>query len=183
MPGTQQPQFDGENAVSGYTLFHGKDGKSYYLKGENLADADITQRVQKLRSAQPPDTGTDIADLQRRTLQQARNYGGKPLNNAVSEQNFVDSMGQIPGTHPSDPSDIPAVRAVQGVKEIGRGNVSKGAHQVIGAVGDAATPTLPLIFPMAPAATALGLAGSAAGGYLGKNAAPIFGATPDQADL
>jgi hypothetical protein len=47
-------KFDGQNPVPGYTLFHGKDGKSYYLKGENLADADITQRVQKLRGTSAP---------------------------------------------------------------------------------------------------------------------------------
>jgi len=47
--GDTQPQFDGQTPVSGYTLFQGKDGKSYYLKGENLSDDDITQRVATLR--------------------------------------------------------------------------------------------------------------------------------------
>jgi hypothetical protein len=44
-----QAQFDGKNPVSGYTLFQGKDGKSYYLKGEGLSDSDVMQRVAKLR--------------------------------------------------------------------------------------------------------------------------------------
>jgi hypothetical protein len=48
MPDTQQ-QFDGQNPVSGYTLFHGKDGQNFYLKGENLADDEIKSRVAKLR--------------------------------------------------------------------------------------------------------------------------------------
>jgi hypothetical protein len=49
--GDTQAQFEGQTPVSGYTLFQGKDGKSYYLKGENLSDDDITQRVATLRGA------------------------------------------------------------------------------------------------------------------------------------
>jgi len=52
--GDTQTQFDGQTPVSGYTLFHGKDGKSYYLKGENLADSDIAQRVATLRGDSQP---------------------------------------------------------------------------------------------------------------------------------
>jgi hypothetical protein len=50
MPATQE-QFDGKNAVAGFTLFHGKDGLSYYLKGENLSDADVSQKVAAARAA------------------------------------------------------------------------------------------------------------------------------------
>src|SRR3954469_20050008 len=55
MPEPQQ-QFDGQSSVPGYTLFQGKDGQNFYLKGENLADDDIRQRVSTLRDkagAQP----------------------------------------------------------------------------------------------------------------------------------
>ena len=60
MPDTQQ-QFDGQNTVPGYTLFHGKDGQNFYLKGENLGDDEIKTRVAKLRgqsaSTQTPTPG------------------------------------------------------------------------------------------------------------------------------
>lgn len=59
MPNGQQAQFDGQNPVAGYTLFHGKDGKSYYLKGENLSDDEVTSRVQKIRGG---NQGTPIQD-------------------------------------------------------------------------------------------------------------------------
>lgn len=50
-----EPQFDGQNPVTGYTLFQGKDGKSFYLKGEGLSDEDVTSRVAKLRGATAED--------------------------------------------------------------------------------------------------------------------------------
>lgn len=75
----QQAQFDGVNPVSGYTLFHGKDGKSYYLKGDNLSDDEVTARVKTLRSQQagPPLTEQEAATgaranaLARQNLQEA----------------------------------------------------------------------------------------------------------------
>jgi hypothetical protein len=47
-----QPQFDGQNAVAGYTLIHRKDGSSLYLKGENLSSDDVAQRLGA--ASQPP---------------------------------------------------------------------------------------------------------------------------------
>jgi hypothetical protein len=44
------PQFDGQNAVAGYTLIHRKDGSSLYLKGENLSSDDVAQKL----GAAPP---------------------------------------------------------------------------------------------------------------------------------
>jgi len=44
------PQFDGQNAVAGYTLIHRKDGSSLYLKGDNLSSDDVAQRL----GAAPP---------------------------------------------------------------------------------------------------------------------------------
>jgi hypothetical protein len=52
----EQQQFDGQSSVPGYTLFQGKDGQNFYLKGEGLGDDEIKQRVSTLRSkagAQP----------------------------------------------------------------------------------------------------------------------------------
>ena len=43
--GDTQAQFDGQNAVAGYTLIHRKDGSSLYLKGENLSSDDVAQRL------------------------------------------------------------------------------------------------------------------------------------------
>jgi hypothetical protein len=54
MPNGQEQQFDGQNAVPGYTLFQGKDGKSFYLKGENLSDSEISSRVAMLRGQSQP---------------------------------------------------------------------------------------------------------------------------------
>jgi len=45
-----QAQFDGQNAVAGYTLIQRKDGTSMYLKGENLSSDDVAQRL----GAAPP---------------------------------------------------------------------------------------------------------------------------------
>ena len=51
-------QFDGQNPVPGYTLFHGKDGTNFYLKGENLPDTKIAQRVAALRGQSQPASQT-----------------------------------------------------------------------------------------------------------------------------
>src|SRR5467141_3349581 len=46
-----QQQFDGQAAVPGYTLFHGKDGQNFYLKGENLSDDEVSAKVATIRGA------------------------------------------------------------------------------------------------------------------------------------
>src|SRR5271169_5498335 len=51
-PGQQQ-QFDGQTEVPGYTLFHGKDGQNYYLKGEGLSDSTIAAKVATIRGTSP----------------------------------------------------------------------------------------------------------------------------------
>jgi hypothetical protein len=70
-----------------------------------------------------------------------------------------------------------------GAKDIAHGNIAKGAHEVIGGVGSALTPILPLTVPAAPLATLGAFGGGQAGGYLANKGATALGATPDQAAL
>src|SRR5262245_3166233 len=90
-----QDQFDGKNPVAGYTLFLGKDGSSFYLKGENLAESDIKARVAKLRSGAPSTVapeeggGIDIGELQRGTMAQARQTARRPLQLAVTPEERI----------------------------------------------------------------------------------------------
>ncbi len=46
-------QFDGINPVPGYTLMLGKNGQSYYLKGEGLSDSVIASKLAEIRGASP----------------------------------------------------------------------------------------------------------------------------------
>jgi hypothetical protein len=68
-----------------------------------------------------------------------------------------------------------------GAKDIAQGNVARGAHKVIGGVGEALTPALPFAAAGAPLATLGALGGGQAGGMAGKKIAETAGATPDQA--
>ena len=74
-PGQQQ-QFDGQAAVPGYTLFQGKDGQSFYLKGEGLSDSVIASKVAAIRGASPgaalgaPDANAQAQAAVRRPLDQ-----------------------------------------------------------------------------------------------------------------
>lgn len=70
-----------------------------------------------------------------------------------------------------------------GIKDIAQGNVSRGAHEVIGGVGSAMTPILPLTAPAAPIGALGALAGGYGGGKLAQYGAEKAGATPDQAAL
>lgn len=92
MPNGQQ--FDGVTPQPGYTLFRGKDGVNYYLKGENLPTEEITQRVAVLRSgSQAPDANA-----------QAKAYGMRDLNTAMhgspegqAQENEMLSSGDLLG--------------------------------------------------------------------------------------
>jgi hypothetical protein len=72
----QQHQFDGQTAVPGYTLFQGKDGQSYYLKGEGLSDTVIASKVAAIRGASPgvsqgaPDANAQAQAAVRKPLDQ-----------------------------------------------------------------------------------------------------------------
>jgi hypothetical protein len=92
MPNGQQ--FDGVTPQPGYTLFHGRDGQSFYLRGENLSSDDISQRVAALRSgSQAPDANA-----------QAKAYGMRPLTEAMygspegqAQENEMLSSGDLLG--------------------------------------------------------------------------------------
>lgn len=113
MPDPQQSQFDGQTPVSGYTLFHGKDGTNFYLKGENLADDDISQRVSKLRgqtapaatqpaaapTTQAPDSGFPLAEGLKAAafgpLGMVAPYARNLLHSASEKAgNYVDAQDQ-----------------------------------------------------------------------------------------
>jgi hypothetical protein len=98
MPNGQEQQFDGQNAVPGYTLFHGKDGMSFYLKGENLSDSDITSRVATLRGQSSPSyqqaTNPNAApgNIQTRPGSPVSNVSGFDIS---SREGFIDSLRRI----------------------------------------------------------------------------------------
>jgi hypothetical protein len=74
-----------------------------------------------------------------------------------------------------------------GAKDIGQGNISRGAHRIITGTGVSALPAMASVLPMAmaeaPLATGLSLGGGMLGQYGGRKAAEAVGASPDQADL
>lgn len=71
----------------------------------------------------------------------------------------------------------------KGAADIARGKFARGGHEIISGGMNATTPLLPLVAPAAPLATVRGLAGGAAGTYLGREGAKALGADEDQADL
>jgi hypothetical protein len=89
-------QFDGKNPVSGYTLVRGKDGKSYYLKGENLPDDVVRQKLAKLRGA---------ADRYRPGLgSESLEATGAPLRRIVIIPDTVRQWEVIEGPSPQSSS-------------------------------------------------------------------------------
>src|SRR6266850_150845 len=172
MPDNQQQQFDGENSVSGYTLFHGKDGKSYYLKGESLSDADVTQRVKKLRSSKSSnDSGGPIQDANA----QAKAYGTRPLTATLPEtitpkegESFEQTMNrgvQAGRQILSDPNKL----RMANVRAEGQGIADAPL-----ALGVASIPAM----AAAPTATATGLAGSYLAGKILRGSGEAFDASP-----
>ena len=67
------PQFDGQNAVAGYTLIHRKDGSSLYLKGENLSSDAIAAKLGQ--QSQPANQGS-IGPGQKRAPYDPRRISG-----------------------------------------------------------------------------------------------------------
>ena len=84
-PQQQQSQFDGQTPVAGYTLFRGKDGQSFYLKGEGLSDAAIASKVATLRGASlgvsqgAPDANAQAAAAIRKPIDQLREKAFSPF--------------------------------------------------------------------------------------------------------
>jgi hypothetical protein len=74
--GATQTQFDGQTPVPGYTLFQGKDGQSFYLRGEGLSDSVIASKVAAIRGASPgvaqgaPDANAQAQAAVRKPLDQ-----------------------------------------------------------------------------------------------------------------
>lgn len=141
----QQPQFDGQAAVPGYTLFHGKDGKSFYLKGENLSDSDIASRVATLRgqsspaasngqSSTPASTSPGFTEMMQRI--EIAKQGGKVLAgetptdalNRISQTRTLQNMtSAMAGQEYQNPEDRPA-------GEAGRKAGMKAAAETVGMV-------------------------------------------------
>jgi len=157
-------KFDGQTPVSGYTLFHGKDGKSYYLKGESLSDEDVTQRVAKLRGS----ASTAGADTPSAQPTNAPTGVGKQLNDwwKTPSPDIRGGKWTPPGETRPESSSTPQQRLK---------NASLSA-------GIMASPFIGTGLALAPAATLMGLgggvAGGVAGGYAGRNIGEKVGA-PD----
>jgi len=174
--------FDGENPVAGYTLFHGKDGQSFYLKGDNLSDSDIATRVAQLRTGtqQPGATPgaaqiTGISAVPKSTgmLNTAENWLRDVGNDvrygtgATLPGRILEKMG-APGTSVGQPEAVGefmgspllgTVRAAQGLAELPQpGKRLQGAQDVVGGALQAAQ--IPTAFLGGPA-TEAGAAGAA----------------------
>ncbi len=107
-----------------------------------------------------------------------------------SSPNFA---GELPGTFEGKPENVGSYGAASvgeiygGARDIGRGDVARGAHRIIGGTVTGAAPfavaALPAALASAPVATSLAVGGGIAGQYGGERAATALGATPDQAAL
>lgn len=157
-------KFDGQTPVPGYTLFHGKDGKSYYLKGESLSDEDVTQRVAKLRGSAST-AGTDTTGAQPTNAPAGI---GKRLNDwwTTPTPDIRGGKWTPPGETRPESSSSPQQRTKD----------SATSAAIMGA------PFVGVGLATAPIATAMGLggavAGGAAGGYAGRKIGERVGA-PD----
>jgi hypothetical protein len=135
-------------------------------------------------------TGVDVGELQQRTLGQARATAAAPivsgeLNNPASP-NF---NRPLPASFEGKPENIgeyipaSAGEMAGGAADIGRGDIAKGTHRIIGGASNALLPVLPFAGAAAPALTARTLAGGAAGQYAGRGLGEGLGLSPDQTDL
>lgn len=154
----QQPQFDGQNPVSGYTLFHGKDGVSYYLKGENLSDADVSQRVSAIRGQQSPAQQTGAYQTRK---------GGPVFNPLAAGQapNQISADNPIMPL-PGETSGETMRRAADVGRQITPGQIAAEHRQNIRRA--------PIVAAAAPVIGAAGAAGIAGGG---EAAGALFGPT------
>lgn len=137
---TSQQQFDGQNAVPGYTLFRGKGGNSYYLKGENLSDDEITSRVAKLRGDQPA-----VSDAAKQEGAYQKKPGGKIFNaGSASEREFVKNPSAA-DTFGNDQNQSFSDRVLQ--PQQGEGAALRGAKGVGRAVSGIVTTPINLVKP------------------------------------
>jgi hypothetical protein len=83
-----QPNFDGQNPVAGYTLFQGKDGQSYYLKGEGLSDAEVAQRVATLRAGSQQSAPDTRQPLSKVLGNMTAAMSGQPQTTPGGQENF-----------------------------------------------------------------------------------------------
>src|SRR6266702_2762101 len=128
--------------------------------------------IKKYLSAQS--TGVDLGELQQRTMQQSRATAARPivsgeLNNPASP-NF---NRPLPGSFEGKPENVgdyvpnTVGEMAGGTADIGRGDIAKGTHRIIGGASNALLPVSPFAGAAAPALTARTLAGGALGQYAG----------------
>jgi hypothetical protein len=149
MPADAQAQFDGKTPVSGYTLFHGKDGKSYYLKGEGLSDDEVMQRVTKLRGQGDPLT------------QQTQ---------AATPKTSTKPFFEKPPAGTPFPSTNPIEKAGQRLDTLGK----REQHAM-----QSPTPFSNASAVLAPVRAAEQVVGGKLGGYAGAKIAPHVGVSPE----
>jgi hypothetical protein len=107
------------------------------------------------------------------------------LRNGRPKPPHYDMPGSFEG-HPENIGEyVPQTigQAASGVKDVAHGDVSRGLHKGIGAVGSAMLPVAPFIATAAPWATAKAITGGLVGGGLASGATSALGGSEDQADL
>jgi len=125
----------------------------------------------------------DADELQRRSLGQARAIAARPIVRGSKSDPMIDQA--VPGSfegHPENVGEyIPATagEVAGGAADIGRGDLAKGTHRIIGGASSALLPALPFAAAAAPMLTVRTLAGSTAGQYLGSGAGEALGLSPD----
>lgn len=126
--------------------------------------------------------------MEQRAQARASQAVRRPLTRAVAARDELHAP--MPGSFEGHPENIgeylPATikPAVSGVRDIGRGNIARGAHELITSAGNASLPVAALT---AGGASLPRLIGTVAGSTLGRTAArgigEGLGLTPDQQDL
>jgi hypothetical protein len=169
MPGEQQ-----------YTDAQLSDGRTLRFLGQ-LGPDEVRQKVHSFRTregaqgieANPPGITKATNPIQAQELQNPRspNYEGEMPG--VSEGAGLRKA--LAGWTEEGPGGI-----IKGARDIGRGDIARGGHEVISGAGITALPTLPFVAAAAPLATARTIAGSAIGGHLAGKGAEALGANPDQ---
>lgn len=111
---------------------------------------------------------------------------GKPT---MSEQIKAGTASPLPGSFEGKPENIGQYipsgpgQVARGIGNIAVGNVARGGHQLIAGAGETIMPVAALTAPVNPAVLVRGLAGGAAGSYLGGKLGDALKLNPDRRAL
>jgi hypothetical protein len=121
------------------------------------------------------------------TLAQSR----ATLRRPIDQPDFTERLQRAgnPGSFEGKPENIGQYvpetvgRAASGVADVSRGNVARGAREMLSGGTNALLPMAPFVVAGAPLAAAVGTGTGLAGSYTAQKVAETAGATPDQAGL